>query len=232
MASPAFSQEPAAPPVESAATADLAHTADQKNTEWVTLAAALEMKIARMLPCDARVKSAIEEVSRASDVRFAAMDAYWQQQAGRSKEQAQTVETLITEMEGLLPAWKAERTDAAQAQARLEDQALDLKESLRRVSALAPASRVLDGMIRNSETLVSTSGEQEEAVIQLNIRWNDVIHSTQLRDAAIENHIKALAGERDRWSAFYAARIARAQMECSLTGARNNTRKTTSKKGK
>ncbi len=230
LVSTAFSQEPPAAPDLKPAGSEAVRTAEQKNAEWVALASALEPKVARLLPCDASVKSAIEEVSRASDVRFAAMGAYWQELQDRSKEQVKIARRLIEENDALVASWKNERADSEKAQTRLEDQALDLKESLRTIAALAPAARVLDGISRNSEALTSQSSERETQVAELNARWNEVIRAAQLRDASIENHVKAIAGERDRWSAYYAARIARGQVECSLTGSAPSTpRKATGK---
>jgi chromosome segregation ATPase len=219
LASTAFSQEPPAAPDLKPAGSEAARTAEQKNAEWVALASALELKVARLLPCDASVKSAIQEVSRASDVRFAAMEAYWRELQDRSKEQAKIARRLIEENDALVASWKNERADSEKAQARLENQALDLKESLRTIAALAPAARVLDGISRNSEALTSQSSERETQISELNAHWNEVIRAAQLRDASIENHVKAIAGERDRWSAYYAARIARGQVECSLTSS-------------
>lgn len=219
LASTAFSQEPPAAPDLKPAVSEAARTAEQKNAEWAALASALELKVARLLPCDANVKSAIEEVSRASDVRFAAMEAYWQEVQDRSQEQAKIARRLAEQNDALVASWKNERADSEKAQARLEEQALDLKESLRTIAALAPAARVLDGISRNSEALTGQSTDRETEISQLNAHWNDVIRTAQLRDASIENHMKALARERDRWSAYYAARVARGQVECSLTSS-------------
>jgi len=54
----------------------LQQAAEQRTSEWDGLARTLEGKIARMLPCDARVRTTIEEVNRASDARLAALGKY------------------------------------------------------------------------------------------------------------------------------------------------------------
>jgi hypothetical protein len=214
LASPACGQDQSP-----AAISDLAQIVDKKNADWSALTASLEPRLARFLPCDARVKTAVEEVSRASDVRFAAMSAYWQEIERQSKEQAQTATALAGENDGRLALWSEERADSEKARAVLEDHAADLQVSVKGMAALTAASRNLDDILRNSESITRQSLEREEAIAQLNARWKDVARSSPLRDAAIENELKSLANERDRWNAFYAARIARAQMECSLTGA-------------
>jgi len=48
-------------------------TAAKRAAEWEALAKGLDAKIARLLPCDPRAKSAIEEVSHASEARLAAL---------------------------------------------------------------------------------------------------------------------------------------------------------------
>ncbi len=198
---------------------EAAQTAEKKTAEWNALASDLEQRLARLFPCDPGVKSAIDEVSRASDVRFAALSASWQEIENRSKEQAQIAAKFAAENEILITPWRSERTAAQEARARLDEQESDLRESARAVPALAAAARALDGIARDSDAITSQSIEREGAFAQWKLRWNEVIRSSQLRDAAIESELKALANERDRWNAFYAARTARAQMECSLTGA-------------
>jgi hypothetical protein len=137
---------------------------------------------------------------------------------------------VIEDNNALAASWKNERTDAEQAQARLQEQILDLKESQRTISALSTSSRVLDGVARNSDALISQSSERDASVMQLNARLAEVVRASALRDAAIENHMRAINGERYRWAAFYAARIARAQTECSLTGSSRAPKATTGKK--
>ena len=58
--------------------ASLAQTARQKAADWDTLAQALDASIGRLLPCDPKGPAAIEEVSRASDARLAALADYLQ----------------------------------------------------------------------------------------------------------------------------------------------------------
>jgi chromosome segregation ATPase len=210
----AFAQEQPVSPK-----ADAARSAEQKTEQWNVLASTLEQRLARILPCDARVKSAIEEVSRASDVRFAALSASWQEMENRSQEQEQIAAKFAGQNETLLAPWKSERSDAQQAQAALEEHEADLRESARTLAALATAARALDGIAADSEAVTKQSTEREDALAQWSASWNEVVRASKLRDAAIENELKTLANERDRWTAFYAARTARAQMECSLTGA-------------
>src|SRR5580700_4705733 len=65
--------------------AGLQETAQQKSSEWETLGADLENKVAHLLPCDPRVRSAVEEVSRASEARLTALSQYLEAKRAKAK---------------------------------------------------------------------------------------------------------------------------------------------------
>ena len=67
---------------------DAAQLAAKKTDEWNMLASALDQKITRLLPCDPHVRADIDEVARASDARFTALNTYWQEIAKRSRRTA------------------------------------------------------------------------------------------------------------------------------------------------
>jgi chromosome segregation ATPase len=224
--SAAYGQEPPA-----GAPADLTQAAEARGAEWGTLAANLEQRAARMLPCDARVKAAIEEVMRASDARFAAMTALWRYAADRSQEQAGIAHKLASDAEGDLAAWKAERADSEQEQKRLGAQIADLRESMSQQRALGAASNALSAIAKAQTDAAQQAADREDAAMQWKAALAEMIRASEARQAAVENEIKALAAESARWNAYYAARIARAQMECSLTGSAGSQGSSTSKKG-
>lgn len=203
----------------SGAVAEAAQAADQRNAEWNALTASLEQRVARMLPCDARVLSAIDEVARASDVRFAAMTAYWQAVENRSKEQAARAGATAAEIQPRVAASKNELADSEQMQTQFEGRAAELREAMNKLPTLGRAAEDLDVIEEQSETVEGRSRERLNALAALSERWSDVIRASERRDAALENVVKALASERDRWKTFYAARAARARTECTLTSA-------------
>ena len=100
------------------------------------LAANLEQRVARLLPCDPRVRSAIEEVARASEARFTALEANWQEIAQRSQEQTESTPQADDRDGGTLG--RTGRPTAAdsweQEQVSLSAQTSELRESARQAS--------------------------------------------------------------------------------------------------
>jgi hypothetical protein len=216
------------------APSEAAQIAEKRANEWNILASNLEQRVARLLPCDARVRTAIEEVSRASEARFTAMNAYWQEVAKMSASQADVARKLIAENNARIADWKADRADSEQEQTQLAAQTSDLRESERQQAALANAERVLNGISQSAAAATKQASAREDASAKLDPSLNELIAATESRQAAIENERKALATENGRWSAYYAARITRAQMECSITGAADSAPapRTPARKGK
>jgi chromosome segregation ATPase len=222
---PAQDRPPSAP-------SEAAQLAEKTAGEWSALASSLEQRVARLLPCDPRVRSDIEEAARASDARFAALTSYWQEIAKRSNEQAEAARTLIAGNDPRIADWKADRTDSEQEQTRLAAQVADLRESVGQQSALATAVRVLNGISQSAAAATKQAATREEAAAKLDANLHELTTATEARQAAIENELKALATENSRWSAYYGARVTRAQMECSLTSPAADPARTPAKKGR
>mgnify|MGYP003334884275 CR=1 FL=1 len=83
---------------------ELEQAALSSHTAWYAIASTLDVRVARMLPCDAAATAAIEEVSKASTGRLVALSAYL---AGASEQAAKDL--------------AAARTQLAAAEARLAD---------------------------------------------------------------------------------------------------------------
>ena len=198
---------------------EAAQNAEKRTNEWSILASNLEQRVIRMLPCDPRVRTAIEEVSRASGARFLALTAYWQEIAKRSNDQAETARRLIADNASRLADWKADSADSEQEQTRVGAQTSDLRDAARQQAALAAAAQALNGISQNVAAVAKQGIGREDASRKLDADLNAWITATQARQAAIEDELKALAAENSRWTAYYAARITRAQMECSITGS-------------
>lgn len=202
-----------------AATSEAAQIAEKRTADWSVLASNLEQRVARLLPCDARVRTAIEEVSRASETRFTALNAYWQEAAKLSRSQADAARKLIAENGEREADRKADLTDSGQEQTRLAAQTSDLRDSARQQAALANAARALNGVSQNAAAATKQAATREDAWANVNTNLKELITAAESRQTAIENELKALATENTRWTAYYAARIARAQLECTITGA-------------
>lgn len=189
----------------------------KRTTEWRTLATNLEQRVARLLPCDPRVRSSIDEVSRASDARTVASTAYWNFLSIKSKEQMEAIQGLLAQEEGRSSNWAAERSDAQVDIAVTSAQSASLGASIRQIPALATPQKSLDTITQMYRDLEKQAQERESWGGQIAGSLTDLLKASQARQAAIDAQIKAVGDEAVRWSAYYLARQARAQIECSLT---------------
>ena len=212
-AAAALAQNDSAPPE----LAGLEQTARQRAADWNKLALALEPSIARLLPCDPKVTEAISAVSRASEARLAALAAYLEaarQQATRQTEAARRVLAAGRQFAGEL---QEDQADLAQEQSGLNGQIEDLATSTGQKPSLGDAQAAL----RQVAALLSeradlgqgAAGRQEALAAAL----AGLVAAYEARDAALQSESASFASERTLWTAYYAARLARAQTECSVT---------------
>ena len=197
--------------------APLQQAAAKKATDWDALAKGLEVKLARMLPCDPRVRASIEEVSRASDARLSALGLYLQAAAEEAKTDLDRVQGLLAEQEF---ATKESATDKSEAEAELaaiQGQAADLAESVKQRASLGEARNKLaeiEAMVQERDT---RSQQQEARREALSAALRQVASTYAARQKALETEISALVIENSRWGEYYVARMARALMECAVT---------------
>jgi hypothetical protein len=216
--------------------AALEQAAERRTSEWDTLAKGLELRISRLLPCDPRVRSAIEEVGRASDLRLVALQQYFQAAVARAKDQTEAVKRLLASQEALGKDADADRTDAEQEGAGIEGQLVNLAESVRRRVALAEAQQALEGLREMTRQRGAQNERRQDQAAALGTMLAAMVAAYQSRQAALEGEMSAMSAEGTRWSAYYAARLARADTECSITNpdaqARPRPRPPQQKKGK
>jgi hypothetical protein len=196
--------------------ATLQENAAKRTTEWSTLATGLELRMARLLPCDARVRTSVEEVSRASDARTVALTTYWTMVSIKSKAQVEAIRGLLAQEEGRADDWAKDRTDAQTDVAVTNAQAASLGLSLRQLPALANPQKSLEAITQMYRVLEGQTQERETSVGQLSDDLRELSKASQARQSAIEDQIKAIGTEGLRWSGYYAARLERAQIECSI----------------
>jgi hypothetical protein len=195
----------------------LEQEAEKRTVEWTTLASGLEVRLARLLPCDARVREAVDEVSRASEARLTAWNGYWQSVAVKSRDQEAAARKLLASEEVRSAEWNQSRLDAEAERAATEAQAAVLAASTRTLPAMAGAQRTLDAVIQLSKQTATQAGEREATGLRLTDELRDLANRAQARQKNIDAQVKALATEANAWRTYYAARIARAQTECSIT---------------
>jgi hypothetical protein len=197
----------------------LRENAVKRSAEWNPLASNLELRLARLLPCDPRVRTSVEEANRASDARVIALTSYWSAVSITSKVQIAAIQGLLAQEEGRAADWSKDRAEAQVDVATTTAQAASLGPGVRQLPALAFPQKNLEAIAQRYQVLEQQAQDRETSMSQLVQDLRDLLKSTQARQAAIEDQMKAIATEGQRWSTYYAARQSRAQIECSITNA-------------
>jgi hypothetical protein len=197
--------------------ASLEQTAQKRYAEWQTLAKDLTERIARILPCDPRYAAAISEVSNASETRLAALSDYLRAVTSKAFAETATAKLLLDAEEKRAVEVALERADAGQEQTAIATQSDALGQSVTRRASLAEPQTALSEILKMAGTRVNAAeqltGEADRNVALL----RELVSKFDARDAALREESVAFEAERVRWNAYYAARLARAQTECSIT---------------
>lgn len=193
--------------------------AREKTAAWQKLAQEMEPSVARLLPCDAKAASTITAASQASDARLAAVAAYLQvveQQAARETAGARLV---LASAQSLVSELAVEKSDLAQEQAGIDGQLVNLAESAKKRAALGDPQKVLQQIqtLAGQRATLAQGGLERQESFLTSVRG--LIMALEFREAGIKDERDAQAAESARWNAYYAARLARAKTECSITRA-------------
>lgn len=191
--------------------------AEQKTAEWDALAKTLESRLARMLPCDPRVRMAIEDVSKASDARLGALSQYWQSVAAQAHADVQSVTDALARQDLAARDIDVTRAEAEQQRIAVEAQVADLAESLKRRPQLADAQKSLAAIADQIRSRAATADQESGKSAALVAALRDLQAACVAREKSVQTEIAALTVETARWGNYYAARIARAHTECSIT---------------
>ena len=141
----------------------LQQNVDKRTGEWESLANGLEARIGRLLPCDPRVRSAIDEVSRASEGRIVALTEYWLAVSAASKNQTEAVRRLLAQEESSAADRKTDLADAEQERVAVNAQLTDLGESAKRLPSLAAAQKALEGLAQSSAKMAALATERGQS---------------------------------------------------------------------
>jgi chromosome segregation ATPase len=196
--------------------AALQENAAKRTTEWTTFATNLEPRLARLLPCDPRVRTSVEEVSRASDARIVALTSYWTVVSIKSKQQIDAVRQLLAQEEGRVGDGAKDQADAQAEVTAINAKSAALGTGLQQLPALANPQKNLQSIAQMYRTLEQQAQGRETSMGEILDGLREQLRASHARQAAIEDHLKAISMEGERWSGYYAARQARAQIECSL----------------
>jgi len=213
----AVAQAPAAADPPTTDPAALQQNVAQKTQEWSILADALEAQIIKLLPCDPKASAAITDVSKASDARLAAIAAYLGDANLRASAQLETAKKLLASAMAAEAELTSEKADLAAERAGINGQIVNLTESAKDKPAFTSAEDQLKQVSlaeqKRSDALDSASSHQAPSVAAL----RDLVEQLEKRQTAQGDVQKAFEKEQAAWSAYYVARLARAQTECTIT---------------
>jgi hypothetical protein len=190
-------------------------------SDWSTLAVSLEQRLSRMLPCDPRVRSSIDEVSRASAAHIALQDGYWRQLIEKSADQVDAATRILAELEAASEEWRSDSDASTRNRSDTEAQAAALSDSAAKIPALAPAKRTLDSLLQSVQRAADQSARRRDEAAALLTDLREWIGAKQSSQAAMEAMIRELSLEGQRWRDYYTARTARAQLECAIIDPKN-----------
>jgi hypothetical protein len=191
------------------------HAAEKQLAEWQALAKGLEPKIARMLPCDPRMRSAIEEVSGASEARLTAVTQYLQAAVAKAQSDTDAARLILSNQETRAAEMDADRSETELERVAIDARIAALRESAKKRAALGEAQQTLEG-IAAAKLRVTQEEAQSGRKNTLTAALRDLVAAYQARFAALESELAAMNSERARWGEYYAARLGRAQVECSI----------------
>lgn len=197
---------------------DLERAATTAQQQWFGLASTLDTRVSRMAPCDVAAAAAIEETHRASTTRLVALIVYIQAVTEQARQDVARARQIQKSETDYVTGLGAERTDTEQERAAISSQISNLTESVRKRVSLTVASdelRALELSVRERANLVAANATANEASLP---RFESLAQALEKREAALRMQVAALEDERVKWNGYYAARAARAQVECTETG--------------
>ena len=222
IAIPAIAQQPSAPADPLTAREAMAQ---KRASEWETLAKGLEARISRMLPCDPRLKAAIEEVSHASEARLSSLTDYLQAAAAEAASDAERARKAVDDAGGAAKEIEPERAEAEQQRVALDGQIADLSESARRRPSLDDAAAKLQAIQAMTVARIARFEPEIARRAALRQALADLATAYDARKTAIDTELAALTEETARWADYYASKLARAATECSVTNQIRPSRK-------
>jgi hypothetical protein len=188
--------------------------AEKAAANWQALADGLDAKVTRLLPCDPKLKALIEEVSRASEARMTAIQEYLRVAAARAKDDADAAQRMLAEADELNAQISAEIADAEQFRTGLETQMKELAEGAKRRASLVEPWKSLQEIAKAPESVAQGIGKQRDV---LSAAWSELVTAARSRQTALEAELSAASNEAATWNTYYAARMARTLLECSIT---------------
>ncbi|MBZ5636259.1 MAG: hypothetical protein LAO55_24280 [Acidobacteriia bacterium] len=197
--------------------AALEQTAQMRHAEWESLAKDVDARMARILPCDPRTAAALADVTRASEARLAAIAQYIRAVSSAAFAESAAAKILLDTEEKRAVEAGLERADAGQEQTAVDTQSDALARSVKQRASLGDSQKLLEQISSMIHQRAAASEQRTKAADAAVALLRDLVAKLDARDATLRNESAAFEAERTRWSGYYAARRARAQVECSIT---------------
>jgi hypothetical protein len=83
------------------------------------------------------------------------------------------------------------------------------------LTAASDELRAIEALVRERANLVTSNASSTEGALK---QFEDLALSLEAREEALRKQIPALEDQRTKWNGYYTARLARARIECSVTG--------------
>jgi len=195
----------------------LAETAATATANWEVLAKGLDAKVQRMLPCDPRLTAAIEEVNQASQARLAAVNRYLEAGIAQARQDSEQARTALAAEQAAVREVETDRAEAEQERIAIDGQLSDLTDSVKNRPTLEEARAKLQAIDAGVATRAGDLRSLQTRHAALAAALTNLLEARQARQRAIEAQLATLVLETSRWGDYYAARLARAQMECDIT---------------
>jgi chromosome segregation ATPase len=134
----------------------------------------------------------------------------------QSRGQVEAIRGLLASEEARGEEWTKDRTETGPEVAATNAQAAALKAGMQQLPALANPQKSLESLAQINNLLDSQAQERASDGGNLLDDLRDLLKASQARQSAIDDELKAVSEEGQRWSAYYAARQTRAQIECLI----------------
>jgi septal ring factor EnvC (AmiA/AmiB activator) len=171
-----------------------------------------------MLPCDPRIKSSVEEVSKASEARLEALMVYIGSTVSAARGETDNLRRMLSELQNQSADLNSERVQTNLELAAIEKQLADLDISARQRPSLAEPRKLLEDLRAAGQQRASGAPERNQRINSLIATLVLAIPEFTARQAALLDVQARAQSESALWRAYYVARIARADTECSVTG--------------
>ncbi len=134
----------------------------------------------------------------------------------QSKTQAEAIRGLLTQEEDRVGDWVVDGSQARSDIGFATALGTSLASSVSQVPALANPQKDLEAIAEQYRSLEKQAQDRAAAYGKLIDALRELLNTSQTRQAAIDERVRTVGAEGSRWSAYYAARHARAQSECFL----------------